>query len=57
MKDNKRVVPKKNYFYLIIMLIMVVIVTFSIVNISKNYQERKLEKSYLYQYVNEVTVD
>ena len=50
MKDKKRVVPKKNYFYLIIMLIMVVVVTFSIVNISENYQERKLEKSYLYEY-------
>lgn len=57
MKDKKRVVPKKNYFYLIIMLIMVVVVTFSIVNISENYQERKLEKSYLYKYINEVKLN
>lgn len=57
MKDNKRVVPKKNYYYLIIMLVMVVVVTLTIFNISNNYNERKLEKSYLYEYVNEVTVD
>ena len=57
MKEKKRVVPKKNYLYLILMLVMVVVVTFSIVNISKSYNNKKLEKSYLYKYVNEVTVD
>lgn len=57
MKDNKRVVPKKNYLYLLIMIVMVVIVTFVIVDISEKHQARKLDKSYLYEYVNEVTVD
>ena len=57
MKDKKRVVPKKNYLYLLILLFMVVIVTFSIVGISNIYNDKKLEKSYLYKYINEVTVD
>ena len=57
MNDKKREVPKKNYLYLIIMLIMVVIVTFSIVGISENYNDKKLEKSYLYKYVNEVSIN
>ena len=57
MKTNKRVVPKKNYFYLIIMLVMVVVITFSITHLGNTYKDRKLEKSYLYKYVNDVTLD
>ena len=57
MKENRRVVPKKNYLYLIIMFIMVVIITFSIVNIAKYYDEKKLENSYLNGYITEVTLE
>ena len=57
MKDNKRVVPKKNYLYLLIMLLMVVVVTFSIVKISKYYDEKKLEKSYFEGYISQVSLD
>ena len=37
MKEKNRVVPKKNYLYLLIMLVLVVFVTFTIVYISKKY--------------------
>lgn len=57
MKEKTRVVPKKNYLYLLIMLFMVVVVTFSIVKIGDSYSNKKLEKSYLYKYVSEVNVD
>lgn len=56
MKDNKRVVPRKNYLYLLIMLIIVVFITFSIVKIGKYYDEKKLEKSYFDGYISEVTL-
>jgi len=57
MKDNKRVVPKKNYLYLLIMLLCVVFITFGVVNISKYYSEKKLENSYLDGYISEVTLN
>ena len=57
MEKEKRAVPKKNYLYLVIMLVIVVIVTFSIVKISNNYNNKKLEKSYLYKYLSEVNID
>jgi len=56
-KDNKRVVPRKNYLYLLIMLVLVVTITFGIVNISKYYDEKKLEESYLSGYISEVTLE
>lgn len=56
MKDNKRVVPKKNYLYLLIMIIMVIFVTFSIVNIGNYYSNKKLEKSYFDGYINQVSL-
>lgn len=56
MKKQDRVVPKKNYLYLIIMLISVVFVTFLIFDINKDYQTRKLKSSYLEGYVNEVNI-
>jgi len=57
MKENKRVVPKKNYLYLLILLVMVVFVTFSIVKICKYYDEKKLEKSYFDGYISQVSLD
>lgn len=56
MKDNKRVVPIKNYLYLLIMLLIVVFVTFSVVKIGKYYDEKKLEKSYFDGYISEVSL-
>ena len=47
MKKQERVVPKKNYLYLLIMLFAVVFVTFFIFEMNKDYQSRKLEVSYL----------
>jgi len=57
MKKDDRVVPKKNYLYLLIMIILVVIITFSIFNINKKYQERKLETSYFEGYINEISTN
>ena len=51
MKKNERVVPIKNYIYLLIMIIVVVALTFLIFNINKNYQTEKLETSYLANYL------
>lgn len=56
MKKNDRVIPKKNYLYLVIMLVLVVIITFFIFEMNKKYHERKLESSYLDGYVSEVNV-
>ena len=56
MKKNDRVIPKKNYLYLVIMLVLVVIITFFIFEMNKKYQSRKLESSYLDGYVSEVNV-
>lgn len=56
MKKQERVVPKKNYLYLLIMILVVVFVTFFIFEINKDYQSRKLEVSYLNGYINEVNV-
>lgn len=56
MKKNDRVIPKKNYLYLVLMLILVVFITFFIFEMNKKYHERKLESSYLSGYVNEVNV-
>ena len=57
MRDNKRVVPKKNYLYLLIMLLIVVFVTFGIVKIGKYYDEKKLERSFFDGYISEVTLE
>ena len=56
MKDNKRVVPLKNYIYLLIMMALVVFITFGIVNIFKYYDEKKLEKSCFDGYISDVSL-
>ena len=56
MKKNDRVIPKKNYLYLVIMLVLVVVITFFIFEMNKKYQSRKLESSYLDGYVSEVNI-
>lgn len=56
MKKNERVVPKKNYLYLLLMIVLVIFVTFFIFEMNEKYQERKLETSYLSGYVSEVNV-
>ena len=57
MKKQERVVPKKNYLYLLIMLFAVVFVTFFIFEMNKDYQSRKLEVSYLNGFINEVNIN
>ena len=57
MKKNERVVPIKNYIYLLIMIIVVVALTFLIFNINKNYQTEKLETSYLANYLTVVKTE
>ena len=57
MKKNERVVPVKNYIYLLIMIIVVVALTFLIFNINKNYQTKKLETSYLANYLTVVKTE
>ncbi len=57
MKKNERVVPVKNYIYLLIMIIVVVSLTFLIFNINKNYQTEKLETSYLANYLTVVKTE
>ena len=54
---KERVVPKKNYFYLLLMIIGVVIITFIIFGINDKYQNKKLESSYLSGYVNQIRVE
>jgi len=56
-KKNEKDIPKKNYLYLIIMIVAVVFVTFMIFEINKDYQNRKLETSYLENYISEVKLE
>jgi len=57
MKNKERVIPKKNYLYLLIMFVVVVFLTFIIFDINKKYQTRKLEESYLEDYLNEISAN
>ena len=54
---KERVVPKKNYFYLLLMIVGVVILTFIIFDMSNKIQNRKLEDSYLSGYINQVKIE
>lgn len=54
---KERVVPKKNYFYLLLMIVGVVILTFIIFDMSNKIQNRKLEYSYLSGYINQVKIE
>lgn len=55
--EKERVVPKKNYFYLLLMIIGVVVITFIIFGINAKYQNKKLENSYLSGYINQIKVE
>ena len=54
---KERVIPKKNYFYLIIMILVVVFLTLFIFNMNDKIQNKKLENSYLNGYVNEIGIN
>lgn len=56
MKKQERVIPKKNYLYLAIMLIAVVVLTILVFDINQKIQLKKLETSYLHEYVSEVNL-
>ena len=57
MKKQERVIPKKNYLYLIIMLLCVVFCTFFVVEISKEIQNKKLEVSNFNEFISEVKLE
>ena len=54
---KERVVPKKNYLYLLLMIVGVVVLTLFIFNLNNKYQNRKLEKSYLDGYINSININ
>ena len=54
MKKQDRVIPKKNYLYLIIMLLCVVFCTFFVVEISKGIQNKKLEVSNFNEFIRNI---
>ena len=53
----KKNIPKKNYFILILIIILVVIISLIIFRFSGLYNQNKLKRSYLYNYVNEVNIN
>ena len=55
MNKKERVIPKKNYLYVLLMIIGVVIITFAIFNLNDKYQLKKLEQSYFEGYLNEIS--
>jgi len=57
LKKQERVIPKKNYMYLLIMLICVVFSTFFIFEISKDIQNKKLETSNFDGFLSEVKLE
>lgn len=57
MKNIKRSIPKKNYLYLVVLLISVVLLTLYIFKLTNNINMKKIEKSYLADYINEVKVN
>lgn len=54
---KERVIPKKNYIYLIIMILVVVFLTLFIFNMNDKIQNKKLETSYLNGYINEININ
>lgn len=53
----KKNIPKKNYFILIFIIVLVVIISLIIFKSSGLYNQNKLKRSYLYNYVNEVNIN
>ena len=54
---SKRVVPKKNYYILICMLISVIILTFSVANISNAIKNKNVSSGYINRYVSEISYE
>ena len=55
MKKSNKVVPRRNYYILTLLIVMVVVVTFLIFDMNEEYQNSKLDSSYLSGYINEVS--
>lgn len=51
---EKRVVPKKNYFMLILLVVLVVGLTFAIFNIANAIKNKKINNGYINRYVSEI---
>ena len=51
---SQRVVPKKNYYMLVLMCLGIVILTFSIVSIYNGVKNNKINKGYINRYVSEL---
>ena len=54
---SERVVPKKNYYILLLMILSVVIITFSIVSIVNVIKNDKITSGYINKYVSEIQYD
>ena len=51
---NEKVVPRKNYFLLILLIILVVVVTFAVTNIVSSVRNKKINSGYINKYVSEL---
>ena len=54
---KERVIPKKNYLYLILMILSVVLITVFIFDLNDKIMNKKLESSYFKGYINEVSLN
>lgn len=54
---SKRVVPKKNYYILILMLIGVVVLTFSTVSIVNAVKNNNISSGFINRYVSQISYD
>ena len=54
---SKIVVPKKNYYILILMLIGIVVLTFSIVSIVNGIKNSNVSSGYINRYVSKISYD
>ena len=51
---SERVVPKRNYFMLVVMVVLVIAITFAVVNIASAIKNKKVNNGYINKYVSEL---
>ena len=54
---KERVVPKRNYIYLLLMIFSVVLITLSIFSINDKYKNKRLESSYLDGFISKININ
>ena len=54
---KERVVPKRNYIYLLLMIFSVVLITLSIFSINDKYKNKRLESSYLDGFITKININ